>query len=243
MLLFPHRYIGSRMEYRAIIFDLFGTLIEKLSLREHKAILRQMASTISVFPDDFVRLWFDTHDMRGLGVFKSLESNIDFICHELGAHPETEKIKLASEINIRYTASAMKLRPEALELISYLKSRGYKIGLISDCSAEIPKLFHNLPIAPLIDVTVFSSLVGMIKPDPRIYRLTAERLNVQPGECVFIGDGDSNELTGAAKVGMHPILISDPYENKADVYRVDAEAEKWAGPIISSLLEVLAMIN
>ena len=231
------------MKYGAVIFDLFGTLIDKIPLREHIDVLRQMASLVSVPSDDFVRLWFGTFNERGLGIFRSLESNIEYICHELGTQPEKAKITLASQINVSYTAGAMKPRPEALELISHLKSQGYKTGLISDCSPEIPKLFQNLPFASFIDVTVFSSLVGMTKPDPRIYRLAAERLLVELGGCLYVGDGDSNELTGAAQVGMHPVLICNPYEDRSDIHRVDAEAEKWRGPTILSLRDILTLLK
>jgi putative hydrolase of the HAD superfamily len=66
---------------------------------------------------------------------------------------------------------------------------------------------------------------------------------VKPEGCLYIGDGDEHELTGAAQVGMHPVLIRDPYENRTDVHRVDAEAEKWEGPAISSLRDVLTLLE
>jgi len=53
------------MKYSAVIFDLFGTLIHKFPLQEHKRVLSKMASVVSVPPDDFIRLWFDTFDERG----------------------------------------------------------------------------------------------------------------------------------------------------------------------------------
>ncbi|OGO35562.1 MAG: hypothetical protein A2147_04585, partial [Chloroflexi bacterium RBG_16_57_8] len=191
----------------------------------------------------FVRLWYDTFDMRGRGVFQSIESNVEHICEKLGAAPDGTKTAVASRINVDYTASAMKARPEAVEVLSLLKSEGRKIGLISDCSPEIPRLFQRLPFAPLIDVTVFSSLVGMTKPDPRIYRLAAERLEVEPRDCIYVGDGDSNELTGAARAGMHPVLILNRQEDTTDVHRVDAEAKDWRGPTIRSLKEVSALLK
>ena len=52
------------MKYQAVIFDLFGTLIDNFSLREHQSVLAQMASVLSAPPDDFTRLWFETSDHR-----------------------------------------------------------------------------------------------------------------------------------------------------------------------------------
>jgi putative hydrolase of the HAD superfamily len=231
------------MKYQAVIFDLFGTLIDKLSMIEHTAVLRHMASVLFVPSDDFIRLWFDTFEERGLGFFKTLDDNIEYICRRLQTRTDGASIKLAVEINRNYTAHAMKLRPYAMEVLSYLKSHDYKVGLITDCSAEVPKLLKNLPFAQMIDVAIFSALVGMQKPDPRIYRLAAERLAVEPAVCLYIGDGDSYELTGASRVGMHPILIRDLKENSSDVYRVNAEANEWHGIIISSLNEVLDLVK
>jgi putative hydrolase of the HAD superfamily len=231
------------MKYKAVIFDLFGTLVSKLSLREHTGLLRQMASIVSVPSDDFVRLWFGTFSERSLGVFQSLESNIEYICQQLGVQPENTKVTLASQINLDYTARSIKPRKDATEVLSYLKSHGYKIGLISNCSASIPDILKNMPFAQMIDVALFSSLVGMQKPDPRIYQLIAKQLALKPEDCLYIGDGDEHELTGAAQAGMHPVLICDPCEDSADVHRVSSEAKEWDGPVISSLSEILAVIQ
>jgi len=94
---------------------------------------------------------------------------------------------------------------------------------------------------PLFDATVFSCLAGVRKPDPAIYLLATEQLAVRPEECLYIGDGSSHELTGAANVGMHPVLIRVPYEDEPGTYRIDPE--QWDGPRISSLTEVLALLE
>lgn len=231
------------MKYEAVIFDLFGTLINKLSLRQHTDVLRQMASVVSVPSDDFVRLWFDTFNERGLGVFQNLEANVEYICERLGVHLDDARIKFAAKINIEYTARSIKPRPDAVQVLSYLKSHSYKAGLISNCSTSIPGILKGMSFAPLIDVSVFSSLIGIQKPEPRIYRMAAERLAVEPEKCLYIGDGDEHELTGAAQAGMHPVLIRDSSEDSTDVYRVNAETEQWDGPVISSLTEVLKLLS
>ena len=88
---------------------------------------------------------------------------------------------------------------------------------------------------------MFSCSVGLKKPDPRIYQLAANRLEVEPESCLHIGDGGSNELTGASKVGMHPVLIRIPSEDSADAYRIDWE--EWHGLTISSLKDVLTLLR
>ncbi len=80
----------------------------------------------------------------------------------------------------------------------------------------------------------------MKKPDPRIYRIATDQLGVEPETCLYIGDGSSGELTGAAQVGMHPILLNLP-ENNPDAHQIDKE--DWNGPAISSLSEVLMLVG
>ena len=153
------------------------------------------------------------------------------------------EVKLAAEINREYTASSMAPRLFATELLSHLKSHGYKTGLITNCSAEIPLIWKNMALAPLVGAAVFSCSAGIQKPDPRIYLLAAEQLAVKPEDCLYIGDGDSQELSGADAVNMNPVLISNPDEEIADVHRVDYEAGEWKGTVIFSLKEVLDLIE
>jgi putative hydrolase of the HAD superfamily len=231
------------MKYTAVIFDLFGTLINKLSLRESMSMLRQMTSVLSAPYDDFIHGWFDTFNERGLGVFQSTEANIEYICQKLGVPLEDTEIKVAAKINLDHMVRSIHPRTDAKEVLSDLKSHGYKTGLISNCSSSVPKILENMPFAQLIDVAVFSPLVYMQKADPRIYQLAAEQLAVKPEGCLYIGDVEENELTGAAKAGMHPILIRDPYEDSTDVHRINAESKEWHGPVISSLKEVLDLVG
>jgi putative hydrolase of the HAD superfamily len=90
-------------------------------------------------------------------------------------------------------------------------------------------------------VTVFSCEVGMKKPDPRIYNIATEQIGVPPEDCLYIGDGSSQELTGAREVGMYPVLISDPGET-ADAHFIERE-DDWDGPRIFYLQEVPNLIK
>ena len=56
----------------------------------------------------------------------------------------------------------------------------------------------------MFDVTIFSAEVGLVKPDARIYRLTLEKLGVEPEEAVFVDDFIEN-VEGAQAVGMKAI--------------------------------------
>lgn len=229
------------MKYAAIIFDLFGTLVDNFSRREYESVLAEMASVLGAPPDDFMRLWSDTGAQRFLGILPSPEGNIEYVCRELGVRPSEVSKKLAARIRYALTRRYVVPRSDAIEVLSYLKSAGYKIGLISDCSSETTTVWRDTAFVPLFDATVFSCLAGVKKPDPRIYLLATGQLAVRPEECLYIGDGSSHELTGAANVGMHPVLIRVPYEDEPGTHRIDPE--EWDGPRIKSLTEILTLLE
>ena len=96
--------------------------------------------------------------------------------------------------------------------------------------------------APLFDAVVFSCFVGKRKPDPALYLKACRELGVASGECLYVGDSGSRELSGAAAVGMKPFLLHDNDEqDNPDTHRVDGEA--WKGPMISDLTEILRYLK
>ncbi len=228
------------MKYRAVIFDLFGTLVDSFSVREHERILSEMAAVLSAPHDDFVNSWLRLYVERATGVFATFEACIEHICQALELQPERHQIEQAARLRIDLTRRNLKPRRDALQTLSQLRALGHKTALISDCSPEVPILWEDTPFAPLMDASIFSSSVGLKKPDPRIYQIACERLAVEPHECLYVGDGGSRELTGASRVGMHPVLIRVPHLDEGDAHRVDAE--EWQGPVISALKDVLALV-
>ena len=223
------------MQYKAIIFDLFGTIVDSFSLTEYNHLISQLSSVLSIPSEKFSQMWYKTSKQRGTGVFKTIEECIKYICRALNTQVSEEKIKKCVQLRLESTKRAMKPKTEALETIIELKKKELKIGLISNCSAEVPKLWENSSFYPLFDATIFSCSAGLKKPDRKIYKLMCEHLKLKPQDCLYIGDGDSNELEGASQVGMAPIRIRDLHDE--DPYLLTKI--KWNGDEISTLKEIL----
>ena len=229
-------------KYDAIIFDLFGTLVDDFAhpesqMDKYRQIMADMASVLNVSSDGFADLWRDAGDLRMTGKLPDLESIMAYICSELDAHPKADQIATAAQMRFEYSRLALVPRPGTINALKRLKELGNKIGLISDCGGDIPVLWPETPFAELVDEAILSCTVGLRKPDPRIYELACDRLGVSPDTCVYVGDGGSNELTGADAAGMHAVLIRASYDEHPDERR-----EAWAGQRISSLSEVLAIL-
>ncbi len=228
------------MKYKAVIFDLFGTLIENFTRSEYESILAEMAAILKAPPNGFLRLWLDSFFERTTGVHKTQRESIEYICRTLDIEVSESQVAHALRVRQDYTARSVKPRPGSVEVLKQLKSEGYKTALISDCTCEIPNVWDVTPFAPLFDVTVFSCKAGVKKPDPRIYHIATEQLGVVTHDCLYVGDGSSRELTGALQVGMHPVLIRVPDES-VDMHFIDREKD-WQGPVIWSLREVLTLL-
>ena len=107
-------------------------------------------------------------------------------------------IEEAARLRVDFTRRTLRSPlPGAIEALEETRSLGLKTGLVSDCSAEVPAVWPQMRLASLIDMPVFSCSARVRKPDPHIYLMACQRLNVSPEDCLYVGDGAGQELTGA----------------------------------------------
>jgi epoxide hydrolase-like predicted phosphatase len=93
------------------------------------------------------------------------------------------------------------MRPDELIVtaVKEIRAAGLLTGLITNSWSTAH--YDREMLGELFDVAVISAEVGLHKPQPEIYRLAAERLGVQPAECIFVDDLREN-IEGAEAVGM-----------------------------------------
>jgi putative hydrolase of the HAD superfamily len=101
------------------------------------------------------------------------------------------------------------LRPEErmIDAVRAARRGGVRTGLISNSWG--PSIYDPDLVGELFDAVVISGEVGLHKPQPEIFLLAAERLRVEPTDCVFVDDLREN-VRGAEGVGMTAILHRDP---------------------------------
>ncbi len=226
------------MKSKAVIFDLYGTLVDMFPFQENECVW-EMAYQLGAPQQEFARSWFDSFKQRELGKFATIKACIEYVCNAVGVTSESSKIMKATKTLLDYTFQSLTPRTEAIETLNLLKNDGFKIGLISGCSMEVPLVWPSTPLASLIDASIFSCLFGLNKPDPRIYKEACKQMKVAPEECIYIGDGSSAELRGALEVGMRPALIRVDYDRDYDTYR---DITDWKGAVIYSLKEVKGLL-
>ncbi|MDX6482797.1 MAG: putative hydrolase of the superfamily [Gaiellaceae bacterium] len=213
---------------RAVIFDLWDTLVF-YDVEHSRATERRIAERLGVDPDRFHRIWRESRSERDGG---SLADSF----RSVGATDES----LPELLDLRRDAFREVAVPRegALETLRELRERGFRLGMISVCSDEVAELWEETPFAGLFDSTVFSCSVGLRKPDPAIYRLALDELDVEPADVMFVGDGANDELAGAERVGMRAVLILRPEQDEPHW----EEARGWQ-PRITSIPEVLDLVE
>jgi len=228
------------MSYSAVIFDLFGTLVDDFASSVGQ-MHAELAVALEVPYEPFMQLWRQTSHMRTIGVFQTVETSIEHVCGVMGVQVGAEQMTKAVEIRLRHIRRMIEPRPDAVATLARLKNQDYKIGLISNCSIEIPILWQETAFANLVATPIFSCRERLKKPDPHIYHLACERLGVMPEHCLYIADGEDYELTAAAKVGLHPVLLrTSSQETRGELHQ---ETREWQGPTIAGLPEVLQLVG
>ena len=224
------------MRYRAVIFDLFGTLVSSFTRREYDQVNARMASAVQVPYAEFWRLMGETYRDFCLGRYSSYEDLISEVCSRVGVQANMAQITRAAGLHYEFIASAIVPDPEVLDTLDRLKKSDYRLGLISDCGPSVPLLFPKSPLASYIDIPVFSCEEQIKKPSSSIYHRICQRLDVEPDECIYVGDGSSQELTGAAAVGMRPVLKRTDLSDVYDRHRPDVE--NWRGLAVKEICEI-----
>ncbi len=227
------------MTYKAIIFDLYGTLVGNFSRQAYDKTQEQMAKILGVPYQKFWHIKAETIKDRSLGSL-SAEENIVEICRRLNVKVDKTQIEKIFALNYEFTRNSLVPKPEVLEGLDRLKRSSYLLGLITNCNSTVPQLFPQSPLAQYIENPVFSCKERVKKPSCRIYEIACERLNVKPEKCVYVGDGSSEELTGADAVGMFPILKRADLTDVYDPHRSDVE--NWQGPVIDEIAELCSIV-
>ena len=229
------------MPYKAVIFDLFGTLVENFSSQAYDQVQVQMAKILDIPYSKFRQVMLETINDKSSGGYHSVEGNILEICRRLSTEVNTIQIEQAVTLHYEFSESTLIIEPKVLEALDTLKSDGFLLGLITNCRPPIPSAFLQSEFAQYIAVPVFSCEERIKKPSRRIYEIACERLKVQPQECLYVGDGSGEELTGAAAVGMLPILKR---VDLTDVYDPDRpEVENWEGLAIDEISELSDIVS
>ena len=110
--------------------------------------------------------------------------------------------------------------PDTADVLKALSTNGIRTAVVSNIAFDVRPAFEALGAAEAVDEFVLSFEVGVMKPDPAIFRIALQRLNVSPADAVMVGDSDETD-GGARDVGCGFVLVDPlPTAQRPDDLRI-----------------------
>ena len=188
---------------QAIVFDLYETLVTHYDPDWTPG--PTVAERLGLDEEAFSKAWKETSPRAMSGAIPDYPSRLGEIVSSLGHVPNDALFQqLYKERLAAHERPFIQVEADVIEMLRELEATSVKVGLISNATGEEVVAWDSCVLAPFFDDVVFSYRLGLIKPDRRIYHLACEHLGVSPESTLFVGDGGSSELAGAAGAGLTP---------------------------------------
>ena len=196
-------YFCCMKKISAIGFDWGGVILQNID----KSFADTAANFLHVDNEKFRHAYFLYNHMINKGAnskaFDQATEMWNNILSELGFADRLE-------IFMEFVQSRPKgeVSQDMIELIQRLKNNGWKIGLLSNASAEGTRRIRNNKCLELFDVTLFSAEIDYMKPESDAFIMLADKLGVPIKELVFIDDSE-HSLSTANEVGYIPVCFKN----------------------------------
>ena len=223
------------MAFRAVLFDAAETLFTTRGSvgQIYGSIARQYGSTAS---DGAIQAAF-AHQFRGAGPLSIQDQKqwwrdiVYRVFSEVGMVDNFDKF--FDELYDRFRDSeGWTLFPETKEVLTELKRRNFKLGVISNFDNRAYSVMRSLQILHFFDAVTLSSETGYCKPDPEIFDAAVRALGVPASEVLLVGDSMQDDVEAGIRAGLSAVLI-----DRRDRHASDPRARR-----ISSLRELLPII-
>jgi putative hydrolase of the HAD superfamily len=223
----------------AVIFDFFGTLTPSTPTSVWDDHAARSAARLGIPARAWRAVLDASFPERATGSLGDLTATFRTLALRIGADPGEEALAAACAARMAAQRELFELRADAVPVLAKLRARGLRLGVLSDCTPELAETWPQLALAEMVDARVLSCEEGRRKPDPELFRRIADRLHVDPHDCLYVGDGGGGELTGASRCGMQAFMLRAADWADNDAY---AREDNWAGPALLSLTDVLTLV-
>ena len=211
---------------KATIFDLDGVIVD--TAKYHFLAWRRLAVELG---SDLTE--HDNEKLKGVSRMQSLQIILDKAKIDISNERKEALATRKNEWFVDYV-EAMKpdeIYPGVRKLIESLRKKNIKVALASS-SKNAPRVVELLGIADLFDVIVDGSMIIDTKPDPEIFLLTAQKLNMKPADCVVFEDAEAG-VEAAIRAGMKCVGVGS--ENLAKANKVVARTADFKLEDLNSL--------
>ena len=100
--------------------------------------------------------------------------------------------------------------PGTRQVLERLHAAGKRLAVVSNAEGQVERDLEEAGFGDLLETVVDSRVVGVSKPDPRIFGIALERLGASAEDAVYVGDVPAYDVEGARAAGM-PAILLDPH--------------------------------
>lgn len=211
----PFLYRTERVVVTWVVFD-YGNVLSYSQPPEAVELLAEAAhASVAEFSPAYWkhRLEYDRAALDGPGYWRQVGAT-------LGRSFSGAEVAELTRLDIE---SWLHLDPAVVALAETVAAAGYPLALLSNAPAEVAEAVAALDLAGIFQHCLFSCFLRLVKPDPGIYRAVLGRLGARPGDVIFIDDRPEN-VTGAAALGLRPVLFTGASEAAAELARLGVRA-------------------
>lgn len=183
---------------RKIANQKVARLVEKLGLVSSEAFIQTLRQVTRKVYEEYREspILFD-RKYRFREIFRVLDIDVD----------EKTVFRLVNEY-WNFVYQCIKPYLDVIPVLKTLKTKGYKLGIISDGLIEIQtNRLKALNLQKYFDMCTFSEEIGQNKPSLKIFQMALKRAKCDPSEAVMVGDNVKTDIAGANKLGMVSVWI------------------------------------
>lgn len=172
---------------------------------DERAVAAASAAVFGALDTDESRLTYENTEEADQRYYREINGAI---LERAGAPMSDELLRILETLQREFENPAhFHLYPDAVPTFEALRAAGFRLGIISNWSWNLPDLCDGLGITPYFEHIVTSARVGASKPHRAIFDYALTWFGVRPQEAVQIGDNAIADVQGARGVGMHAILM------------------------------------
>jgi putative hydrolase of the HAD superfamily len=150
-------------------------------------------------------------------------------------------------LGVMYSVSQAYWKPEsdAHPALDLLKSKGYRLGLISNASDDddVQSLIDQARLRPYFDTILTSAAQGIRKPNPQIFHTALTNLGTRPRQAVMVGDTLGADILGARNAGMRSVWITRRADTPANHAHADTIQPDITIATLRELPDALTHLN
>jgi HAD superfamily hydrolase (TIGR01549 family) len=238
------------MVCRAVIFDFIGTLvncrnytIDSSKLKLYNALV---AEGFDVDKDGFLAAYNLAHEKYRKVRYEQLREVTNAVWVEealgnLGFEVIANDCRIKAALNVFFQdfIDTLELRTGAKKLIKQTQEQ-CKVALISNFTYTpvIYKSLRAVGISELFNAVVVSEQIGWRKPSNQIFQFALNKLQVQAGEAVYIGDSPNEDIKGAKQAGLKTIFIPSQFNTLKDLLESKQEPD-YIAKDLQTILQIL----